>query len=88
MKDVVIAGGGLAGLTLAHQLKRSQSDLDILVIEKGRFPKPEKTWNITILGEFTLMWSFWKSPFRRTVRGERVVFLRGLNSDMGLAPLC
>lgn len=51
VKDVVIAGGGLAGLTLAHQLKRSQPDLDIVVIEKGTFPKPEKTAKV---GESTV----------------------------------
>ena len=51
LKDVVIAGGGLAGLTLAYQLKRSQSELDIVVIEKGTFPKPEKTAKV---GESTV----------------------------------
>ncbi len=51
LKDVVIVGGGLAGLTLAHQLKSSQPDLDIVVIEKGTFPKPEK---IAKVGESTV----------------------------------
>ncbi|MBX2849932.1 MAG: NAD(P)/FAD-dependent oxidoreductase [Acidiferrobacterales bacterium] len=51
LRDVVIAGGGLAGLTLAHQLKRSQPELDIVVIEKGTFPKPEKTAKV---GESTV----------------------------------
>ena len=32
--DVVIMGGGLAGLTLSIQLKRSRSELSILVLEK------------------------------------------------------
>ncbi len=50
-KDVVIAGGGLAGLTLAHQLKNSTPELDILVLEKNRFPIPEKTAKV---GESTV----------------------------------
>lgn len=50
-KDVIIIGGGLAGLSLARQLKMSQSDLDILVVERNRFPVPEKTAKV---GESTV----------------------------------
>ncbi len=50
-KDVIIVGGGLAGLTLAHQLKSSQPELDILVVEKSTFPVPEKTAKV---GESTV----------------------------------
>lgn len=39
--DVVIVGGGLAGLTLALQLRRRFADLDVLVLERQRHPVPE-----------------------------------------------
>lgn len=50
-KDVIIAGGGLAGLTLAHQLKQSRPELDILVLERNQFPVPEK---VAKVGESTV----------------------------------
>ena len=39
--DVVIMGGGLAGLTLALQLRQRFKDLDVLVIERRTHPVPE-----------------------------------------------
>ena len=39
--DVVIMGGGLAGLTLALQLKQRFADLDVLVLERRTHPVPE-----------------------------------------------
>ena len=39
--DVAILGGGLAGLSLALQLRRRFSDLKIMVIERRRHPVPE-----------------------------------------------
>ncbi|RBP53726.1 NAD(P)/FAD-dependent oxidoreductase [Arenicella xantha] len=50
-KDVIIAGGGLAGLTLARQLKQTKPELDILVVERNQFPVPEKTAKV---GESTV----------------------------------
>lgn len=39
--DVAILGGGIAGLTLALQLKRADPDLAVTVIERQRHPVPE-----------------------------------------------
>ena len=41
LHDVVIMGGGLAGLTLALQLKQQFADIDVLVIERRTHPVPE-----------------------------------------------
>jgi flavin-dependent dehydrogenase len=38
--DVAIVGGGLAGMTLALQLKRASPGLDIVVLERNSFPPP------------------------------------------------
>ena len=38
--DVLIMGGGLAGLTLALQLRRRFPDIDVLVLERRRHPVP------------------------------------------------
>jgi flavin-dependent dehydrogenase len=39
--DVCIAGGGLAGLTLARQLRQEAPELSLLVVEKRTHPAPE-----------------------------------------------
>ena len=39
--DVLIMGGGLAGLTLALQLRRRFADIDVLVLERRKHPVPE-----------------------------------------------
>lgn len=38
--DVIVAGGGLAGLTLALQLKQRMPDLSVTVIERRQHPVP------------------------------------------------
>ncbi len=50
-RDVMIAGGGLAGLTLAMQLKQAHPALDILVVERRTHPVPEATHKV---GESTV----------------------------------
>jgi flavin-dependent dehydrogenase len=49
--DVIIAGGGLAGLGLALQLKQAKADLDVVVVEKNAFPRPRA---IAKVGESTV----------------------------------
>jgi flavin-dependent dehydrogenase len=49
--DVIIMGGGLAGLTLALQLRQRLPDLDVLVLERRRHPVPEAAHKV---GESTV----------------------------------
>lgn len=49
--DVCILGGGMAGLTLAHQIRDRNPDLDVLVLEHRRFPAPEAAHKV---GESTV----------------------------------
>ena len=50
-RDVVILGGGLAGLTLAIQLKQQLPSLDVQVLERRRHPVPESAHKV---GESTV----------------------------------
>lgn len=49
--DAMIAGGGLAGLGLAYQLKSADPSLDVVVLDKRKFPVPRA---ITKVGESTV----------------------------------
>ncbi len=44
--DIVIIGGGLAGLTLAIQIKRTAPKTEILVLEKQSYPAPEAAFKV------------------------------------------
>ncbi|MEP6938347.1 MAG: tryptophan 7-halogenase [Rudaea sp.] len=49
--DVLIMGGGLAGLTLAIQLRRELPSLSVCVLERNRHPVPEAAFKV---GESTV----------------------------------
>ena len=51
MRDVTVIGGGLAGLTLALQLRKNYPDLDVLVLERNAHPVPAGTHKV---GESTV----------------------------------
>jgi flavin-dependent dehydrogenase len=44
--DVLIMGGGLAGLTLAIQLRRELPELSVRVLERNRHPVPEAAFKV------------------------------------------
>ncbi|MCA9611955.1 MAG: FAD-dependent oxidoreductase, partial [Myxococcales bacterium] len=39
--DVIVCGGGLAGLTLAYQLRQELPDASVAVVERQKRPLPE-----------------------------------------------
>ncbi len=49
--DVVVLGGGLAGLTLAIQLRQRDPDIDVVVLERRAHPVPEAAFKV---GESTV----------------------------------
>ena len=69
--DVIIAGGGLAGLTLAIQLKREKSDISILILESRDTEAPTGAHKV---GESTveLATHYFREvlDLKRTITGE------------------
>lgn len=51
LHDVIVLGGGLAGLTLALQLKQQDPAIDVLVLERRAHPVPEAAHKV---GESTV----------------------------------
>lgn len=54
--DVAIMGGGLAGLTLALQLRRTLPELSVTVLDRRKHPAPETTFKV---GESMVEVSSW-----------------------------
>jgi flavin-dependent dehydrogenase len=46
VRDVAILGGGLAGLTLARQLKLARPATDVVVVERDEHPVPEAAFKV------------------------------------------
>ena len=78
--DVVIAGGGLAGLTLALQLKQRFADLDILVLGRQA--------NVRYVTGAPQLWVAGTRPFGPEVyreRRRRLMENRGADFETGRA---
>jgi len=54
--DVVILGGGLAGLCLARQLVRDEPGIGVLILEKNQHPVPEAAFKV---GESSVELAAW-----------------------------
>ena len=76
--DVAIVGGGLAGLTLALQLRRTLPGLSVTVLERHRHPVPETTFKV---GESMVEVSSW---YLREVLGLGDYLLRSHLPKFGL----
>lgn len=88
--DVIILGGGLAGGTLAQQLKRADPAINVLVVEKRKHPVPEAAHKVgessVEMGSHYLRHIVGAQEHLETVQlpksGLRFFFPAGDNSDI------
>jgi lycopene beta-cyclase len=90
--DLIIAGGGMAGLSLLHQLRQAgQHDLRVLVLDKEEKRRNDRTWCFweTQPGPFeAIVFRQWdqvrvhggpEKPLRLPLKGYRYKMIRGID---------
>ena len=94
LHDVAIVGGGLAGLTLARQLKLARPTTDVVIVERGAHPVPEAAFKVgestaEMAGHYLGTHLGLRSHLeeRQLIKtGLRFFFTAGGNRDLALRP--